>query len=39
MGRTVRVRVERAGAHSVWGRASFRDGTDEAVVDSAVSGA
>jgi tRNA-2-methylthio-N6-dimethylallyladenosine synthase len=39
IGRTVRVRVERAGAHSVWGRASLPDGTDEAVVDSAVSGA
>jgi tRNA-2-methylthio-N6-dimethylallyladenosine synthase len=42
IGRTVRVRVERAGAHSVWGRAAAAPrarATDEAVVDSAVSGA
>jgi tRNA-2-methylthio-N6-dimethylallyladenosine synthase len=39
IGRTVRIRVARAGAHSVWGRAVAPDGTDEAVVDSAVSGA
>ena len=42
IGRTVRVRVERAGAHSVWGRAAFAliaPGTADAVVDSAASGA
>ena len=39
IGRTVRIRVARAGAHSVWGRVAAPDGTDEAVVDSAVSGA
>jgi len=42
IGRTVRVRVERAGAHSVWGRSIGRvdtAGTVQAVVDSAPGGA
>jgi tRNA-2-methylthio-N6-dimethylallyladenosine synthase len=42
IGRTVRVRVERAGAHSVWGQAVAADavrGMDQAVVDSAGGGA
>ena len=46
IGRTIGVRVERAGAHSVWGRAAsghvwsaIEGGTDPVVVDSAAAGA